>query len=62
MELSDSGIWQLSSIPRVYRSSFPQAFIPTVERLYTHDLLFGRGWQGNLETPNGWNFYIHLPL
>jgi len=39
-------VWQLSSIARVCRSPFPQAFIPTVERLYTHDLLFGREWQG----------------
>jgi len=42
--------WQLSSLAQVYSSSLPEAFIPTVERLYICEHEYHQpGWQEDIE-------------
>ena len=42
--------WQLSSLTQICSSSFPEAFIPTVERLYIYENEYDRPrWQDEVE-------------
>jgi hypothetical protein len=52
--------WQLSSLAQVCSSSFPQTFIPVVERLYILENRFlGLHWQDDVESSQ-WLELLHL--
>jgi hypothetical protein len=51
--------WQLSSLTQVCSSSFPQAFIPTMEHLYICEPKFGKPrWQDDIEHSQ-WREVLH---
>ncbi len=51
--------WQLSSLTQVCSSFFPEAFIPTVERLHIYELSYARPrWQDDIEH-NQWLAVLH---
>ena len=50
--------WQLSSLAQVCSSSFPQALIPTVERLYIQSGSWRMQWQDGIENSQWLEFFL----